>query len=69
MGKIIQKIIMIVVGIPYLYFISIKEMVKVLDFYINSPSYNAKVFLNDFNKAIYKDIDILQNAYKESLGI
>ena len=63
------KKIAIILGMVYLVFISIKEMVNVLDLYINSPSYNAKVFLSDFNNAICKNIKILQNAYKESLGI
>lgn len=63
------KKIAVILGMVYLTFISIKEMVNVLDLYIDSPSYNAKVFLKDFNNAICKNISILQNAYKESLGI
>lgn len=64
MIKFLKKIAMV-----YLTFISIKEMVNVLDLYINSPSYNARVFLNDFNNAICKNIKILQDIDKESLGI
>lgn len=64
MIKFLKKIAMV-----YLTFISIKEMVNVLDLYINSPSYNARVFLNDFNNAICKNIKILQDVHKESLGI
>lgn len=68
MIKFFKKIV-VILGMVYLTFISIKEMVNVLDLYIDSPSYNAKVFLKDFNNAICKNISILQNAYKESLGI
>ena len=68
MVKFLKKIA-IVLGMVYLVIISIKEMVNVLDLFIDSPSYNAKTFLNDFNNAIYKNINILQNAYKEGLGI
>ena len=63
MIKFLKKIAMV-----YLTFISIKEMVNVLDLYINLPSYNARVFLNDFNNAICKNIKILQDVRKESLG-
>jgi hypothetical protein len=68
MIKFFKKIV-VILGMVYLTFISIKEMVNVLDLYIDSPSYNAKAFLNDFNNAICKNINILQNAYKEGLGI
>ena len=68
MVKFFKKIA-VILGMVYLVIISIKEMVNVLDLYIDSPSYSPKVFLNDFNKAIYKNINILQNAYKEGLGI
>ena len=68
MVKFLKKIV-VILGMVYLTFISIKEMVNVLDLYIDSPSYNAKAFLNDFNNAIYKNINILQNAYREGLGM
>ena len=68
MVKFFKKIA-VILGMVYLTFISIKEMVNVLDLYIDAPSYNAKAFLNDFNNAIYKNINILQNAYREGLGI
>ena len=68
MVKFFKKIA-VVLGMVYLVIISVKEMVNVLDLYIDSPSYNAKAFLNDFNNAIYKNINILQNAYREGLGI
>ena len=61
--------IAVIFGMVYLVIISIKEMANVLDLYIDSPSYTPKVFLNDFNKAIYKNINILKNAYKEGLDI
>ena len=68
MVKFFTKIA-VLFGMVYLVIISIKEMANVLDLYIDSPSYNAKAFLNDFNNAIYKNINILQNAYREGLGI
>lgn len=68
MVKFFKKIA-VILGMVYLVIISVKEMVNVLDLYIDSPLYNPKVFLNDFNKAICKNINILQNAYKEGLGI
>lgn len=66
--KIVNRIALIIAMI-YLFFLNIKELVNVLDFYIDSPSYNARVFLRDYNEAICKSINILQNAYKEGLGI
>ena len=66
--KIFNKI-MFIIAMIYLFFLSIKELVNVLNFYIDSPSYNARVFLRDYNEAICKNINILQKAYKEGLNI
>lgn len=60
MVKIIQKIIMIVVGMPYLYFISIASLVIGLELCINNPN-----FLKDYNNLLNKNIAILKNAWKE----
>ena len=60
MIKIIQKIIMILVGMPYLYFISIASLVMGLELCINNPN-----FLKDYNNLLNKNISILRNAWKE----
>ena len=60
MVKIIQKIIMIVVGIPYLYFISVASLVMGLELCIKNPN-----FLKDYNNLLNKNMVILKNAWKE----
>lgn len=60
MIKIIQKIIMILISMPYLYFISIASLVMGLELCINNPN-----FLKDYNNLLNKNIDILRNAWKE----
>lgn len=60
MVKIIQKIIMILVGMPYLYFISITSLVMGLELCINNPN-----FLKDYNNLLNKNMAILKNAWKE----
>lgn len=60
MIKIIQKIIMILAGMPYLYFISIASLIMGLELCINNPS-----FLKDYNNLLNKNIIILRNAWKE----
>lgn len=65
MVKIIQKIIMILVGMPYLYVRSIVNLVNILDLFIAYKAYNPKEFLYDYNNVLNKNIDILRNAWKE----
>lgn len=60
MIKIIQKIIMILVGMPYLYFISIASLVMGLELCISNPN-----FLKDYNNLLNKNMSILKNAWKE----
>ena len=60
MVKIIQKIIMIVVGMPYLYFISIASLVIGLELCISNPN-----SLKDYNNLLNKNMVILKNAWKE----
>lgn len=60
MVKIIQKIIMILVGMPYLYFISIVSLIIGLELCINNPN-----LLKDYNNLLDKNIAILRNAWKE----
>lgn len=60
MVKIIQKIIMILIGMPYLYFISIASLIMGLELCINNPN-----FLKDYNNLLNNNIDILRNAWKE----
>ena len=76
MIKIIQKIIMILIGMPYLYFISIASLVMGLELCINNPNFlkdynsiNNSNFLKDFNNLLNKNIDILRNAWREIGGI
>lgn len=64
MIKIIQKTIMILVGMPYLYFISIVSLIIGLELCISNPN-----FLKDFNNLLNKNIDILRNAWREIGGI
>lgn len=64
MVKIIQKIIMILVGMPYLYFISIASLVMGLELCINNPN-----FLKDYNNLLNKNMAILRNAWKEIGGV
>ena len=59
MIKIIQKIIMILVGMPYLYIKSIVNLVVI------NVAYNPKEFLYDYNNVLNKNISILKNAWKE----
>lgn len=65
MVKIIQKIIMIVVGMPYLCIKSIVNLVNILDLFIINKTYNPKEFLYDYSNVLNKNIDILRNAWKE----
>lgn len=65
MIKIIQKIIMILIGMPYLYIKSIVNLVNILDLFITNITYNPKEFLYDYNNVLNKNIDILRNAWKE----
>ena len=65
MIKIIQKIIMILVGIPYLYIKSIVNLVNILDLFVINVAYNPKEFLYDYNNVLNKNISILRNAWKE----
>ena len=65
MIKIIQKIIMILVGMPYLYIKSIVNLVNILDLFITNIAYNPKEFLSDYNNALNKNIGILRNAWEE----
>ena len=65
MVKIIQKIIMILAGMPYLYIRSIVNLVNILDLFITYKAYNPKEFLYDYNNVLNKNIDILRNAWKE----
>ena len=60
MVKIIQKIIMILVGMPYLYFISIASLVMGLELCITNPN-----LLKDYNNLLNNNIAILRNAWKE----
>lgn len=60
MIKIIQKTIMILVGMPYLYFISIVSLIIGLELCINNPN-----LLKDYNNLLDKNIAILRNAWKE----
>ena len=60
MIKIIQKIIMILVGMPYLYFISIVSLIMGLELCINNPN-----SLKDYNNLLNKNMIILRNAWKE----
>lgn len=60
MVKIIQKIIMILVGMPYLYFISVASLVMGLELCISNPN-----FLKDYNNLLNKNMAILKNAWKE----
>ena len=63
--KIIQKIIMILVGMPYLYIKSIVNLVNILDLFVINVAYNPKEFLYDYNNVLNKNISILKNAWKE----
>lgn len=63
--KIIQKIIMILVGMPYLYIKSIVNLVNILDLFVINVAYNPKEFLYDYNNVLNKNISILRNAWKE----
>ena len=65
MIKIIQKIIMILVGMPYLYIKSIVNLVNILDLFVINVAYNPKEFLYDYNNVLNKNISILRNAWKE----
>ncbi len=65
MIKIIQKIIMILVGMPYLYIKSIVNLVNILDLFVINVAYNPKEFLYDYNNVLNKNISILKNAWKE----
>lgn len=65
MIKIIQKNIMILIGMPYLYIKSIVNLVNILDLFITNITYNPKEFLYDYNNVLNKNIDILRNAWKE----
>lgn len=76
MIKIIQKTIMILVGMPYLYFISIVSLIIGLELCISNPNFlkgynsiNNSNFLKDFNNLLNKNIDILRNAWREIGGI
>ena len=60
MVKIIQKIIMILVGMPYLYFISIASLIIGLELCISNPN-----FLKDYNNLLNKNMATLKNAWKE----
>lgn len=60
MIKFIQKIITMLVGIPYLYFISITNLIIGLELCINNPN-----LLKDYNNLLDKNIAILRNAWKE----
>lgn len=64
MIKIIQKIIMILIGMPYLYFISIAGLVMCLEFCIINPN-----SLKDYGNLLNKNISILKNAWREIGGI
>lgn len=65
MIKIIQKIIMILICMPYLCVRSIIDLVNILDLFIINKPYNSKEFLYDYNNVLNKNIDILRNAWKE----
>lgn len=60
MIKIIQKIVTILVGMPYLYSISIASLIMGLEFCIINPN-----SLKDYNNLLNKNINILRNAWKE----
>lgn len=60
MIKFIQKIITMLVGMPYLYFISITNLIIGLGLCINNPN-----LLKDYNNLLDKNIAILRNAWKE----
>lgn len=71
MIKFVQKILG-KIGMIYLYFLSIKELVNVMDLYLDNSSfinYSAKIFLNDFNKILNQNIQILNKVYDEVLNI
>lgn len=65
MIKIMQKIIMILIGMPYLYVKSIINLVNILDLFVINVAYNPKEFLYDYNNVLNKNISILRNAWKE----
>ena len=51
---------MILVGMPYLYFISIVSLIMGLELCINNPN-----SLKDYNNLLNKNMIILRNAWKE----
>ena len=65
MIKVIQKIIMMLIGMPYLYIKSIVNLVNILDLFITNIAYNPKEFLYDYNNVLNKNISIVRNAWKE----
>ena len=65
MIKVIQKIIMMLIGMPYLYIKSIVNLVNILDLFVINVAYNPKEFLYDYNNVLNKNISILRNAWKE----